>query len=243
MVTQDNLNAKSQRPDWISQDTPWMDLVVERYTIKTSNKPNYYQAIMEAAWAAEKILYWDIGGALQLDLQDLWGKSTCKYPDSRIEHKDAIATWKATGWLIPPYLYEDGVDWVPYDGMQKFHVKTHADSLPLPKEGYAGIVEVNAFVWDDTSKTNFWRLGCLADIVNRNSKNLILAEGGRLQIPLDKNQTKDIKDATLDKYSTDWVVSGFEFPPNDIGDISYRKITLNPIDIAQRNEMCNFRDR
>lgn len=177
MTKQDNLTTKSKRPKWIPQGNPWMDLVVERYLIKASDGLSHYEAIMDAARTAERILYADITGALQRDLK-IPTTSFCSYDKFRRNNGDglSIASWRGKDWIIPPYLYEDGIDWVPFDGMQKFHVT-------IPSTGRTGIVEVNAFVWDDTSKTNFWRLGCLADIVNTNSKAIISAEGGRLQIP------------------------------------------------------------
>jgi len=243
----DNLYKTPKRPDWIDKETPWMDLVVEKYIIKTvSLSPNSHKAFMRAAKLSEKILYHDILGGLQLDLEDLWGKSTCTYPDSKKKGKDKYSEWEASNWMIPPYLYEEGVSWIPYDGMQKFYIETSIKQkqvgiIPGMGTAYQGLAEVHAFVWND--KSFLKRYGCLADVIYRNKNEIVSAKSARLAIPLDKNEESDISKAYLLETGKKPEVLGFIFPPNEKGDISYREIDMEDIDIEKRCEMCQYRDR
>ena len=218
-----------------------LDLVVERYIFRAWRpENNHFNALLSAARLAEGILYIDIYGALELDLIKGWGKSGPDYPKPK-RQQDKVAEWKSN-WIIPPYEYMAGIRWKPFDKMQQFQVKVEAVKK---SNQYEGRVNLEAYVWDDAEVPyiNSNRLGCLLDIVNRNKDYIILAETGRIAIPMDKNKKEGIDDASLGPYGKRWDIFGFLFPPDEIGDVGHRPIELKPIDIKRRHEDCAYRDR
>jgi hypothetical protein len=219
-----------------------LDLIVERYTFKTRyNNSTHFEAILSAAGLAEGILYHDIYGALDLDLVKGWGRSGPDYPQPKEQH-DQIAKWNSN-WIIPPYEYMSGIRWKPLDGMQQFEIR--AEAVKKGENSYEGRVQLVAYVWDDSGFPYLHgeRTGCLLDIVNRNRENIISAETGKIAIPMDKNKKEDINSAQLNEYGQRLDIFGFEFPPDEIGDISHRPIELQPINIKKRHQDCAFRDR
>jgi len=218
-----------------------LDLIVERYTFKTSDMEyTHFEALMSAAWLAEKILYNDIYGALELDLVKGWGQSGPTYPQPEEQH-DKVAKWNSN-WIIPPYEYMSGIRWKPLDGMQQFEVKVEAVKK---EEKYEGRVHMIAYVWNDKEFPYLGkdRTGCLLDIVDRSSEKIISAETGKIAIPMDKNKKEDISNAHLGEYGKRWDIFGFLFPPDEIGDVGHRPIELKPIDVEKRHADCAYRDR
>lgn len=216
-----------------------LDLIVERYQFKADSADTKRDALLSAARLAERVLYIDIAGALQLDLIIGWGKQSPNYPVPE-EHSDGVAKWRPQ-WHIPPYEYESSIRWRPYDGMQQFDIGIESKE---EENIHTGKVNMVAYVWDDKPLIiGDGRKGCLLDVVNRNRDRIIFAESGRIAIPMDKNTKTDINHAHLDKYGDRWHIFGFEFPPDDRGDRSHRPVVFTAIDIEERHQDCGYRDR
>lgn len=217
-----------------------LDLVVVRYEFGTkTDYSNRFEAIIDGARMAENILYIDIHGGLQLDLDIGWGGRSPDYPRPN-EHNDGIASWQPN-WHIPPYEYEAGIRWKPFDQMQQFDVKVGA----IPEnENYRGVVQIVAYVWDDRINLNEeGRLGCLVDALHRNKDRILLAEGSRISILMDKNSKDNINKANIVPYGDREDLFGFSFPPDDIGDTSHRPLDFTPIDIEEIRVRSIRRDR
>jgi hypothetical protein len=216
-----------------------LDLIIERYRFNSRPCSNQQAAVKEAARLAENILYIDVYGALQLDMAIGWGRHPPEYPKPR-EREDGVASWKPN-WHIPPYEYERGIRWKPFDGMQQFDVSIEVQQH---EDVYQGVVKIVAYVWDDGEGMGDGRMGCLLDIINRNREHVTLAETAKITIPnLGVNSKERINDAHLIDCMHPLTIHGFEFPPDENGDISYRKITFEPINVEQRRRDCAYRDR
>jgi hypothetical protein len=218
-----------------------LELIVERYTFKTwSSEKTHMEALFRAASLAEGLLYCSIYGAIELDLIKGWGREGPNYPKPETRH-DNVAEWKSN-WIIPPYEYFKGIRWKPFDKMQQFEINVEA-----VKKGdqYEGRVHMVAYVWNDNSNVagGGERTGCLLDVVDRNRGQILLAETGKIIIPMDKNKKEGINDANLGRYGERWDVFGFLFPPDEIGDIGHRPIEFKPIDLDERHQECMYRDR
>ena len=214
-----------------------LDLVVERYEFGAEMHSTRPEAIHEAARYAEKILYVDIWGALQLDLVIGWGKNSprLEYPKPMEKH-DNVARWKPN-FFIPPHEYEAGIRWKPLDEMQQFDVRTEARRI---EEKYQSVVKMVAYVWDDLPHDG--RIGCLLDVVNRNRNHNLLAERGRISTSFEDTTKQRIHDVILHRNQITEKWNILNFTPDERGDTS-RPITLEPIDIEEIEGSCAYRDR
>ncbi len=225
----------------MGQDEEFLDLIVERFEFDAGTHPDKETALDKAAHEADTILYFDIYGALELDLVTHWKKSVT-YPSPSIRKEGNIA-WKPKRFILPQD-YEKGIRWIPFDGMQQFDVQIEARQTST---GYNAIVKLVAYVWDDI-KAGEGRIGCLLDLVDRTTKynnrcKPIIAETTKVKVPMDRNKMENINNASLYEGQDSCSVLGFEFLPNEIGDISYTDVTFTPIDIKERQEDCQWRDR
>ena len=226
----------------MGQDEEFLDLIVERFEFDAGVHPDKATALDKAALEADTILYRDIYGALELDLATHWKKSVT-YPSPPI-HKDGNIAWRPKRFILPQD-YEQGIRWIPFDGMQQFDVQIEAQQTST---GYNAVVKLVAYVWDDINAGD-GRRGCLLDLVDRTSKyanrcKAKIAETTRVKVPMDRNKKENINSAYLiEVQGPKFVVGGFEFLPNELGDISYTDVTFTPIDIEKRHEDCQWRDR
>jgi hypothetical protein len=166
-----------------SQIRDEVDLRVERYEFKTQPKDNIVLAMLQAARDAEIMLYYTINGALQLDLRNLWGQFNLdlKYPEHDQEGKDIQAEWRSQRWMIPLEAYLTGVDWLPFDQMQKFIVKCEAREIESKQ---VGIIKMDAFVPKGYKITGRDRTGCLIDIIHRHKNYVISAQTATIRVPV-----------------------------------------------------------
>lgn len=211
-----------------------LDLIVERFQFIADKAKDRHQALLNAARHAERLLYVDIYGAIFYDLIEGWGKTSVSYPQPPKKNDD-IASWNSN-WHISPYEYASGLRWKPFDGMQQFEVKldVHQDG-----ENYVGQVNLIAYVWKDGVD----RTGILVDIVGRNLNSIKNAENAIIKIPSAMNTKQDIDNANILPYGTEDHLFGFEYYPDAIGDVSHKKIEFKPINLEERKEGMNYRDR
>jgi len=215
-----------------------LDLTVERYQFKTDPAKSENKALRMAAERAEIILYKDIWGALELDLNIHWSKSP-PYPNPA-KVNDGHSVWQPK-WFIPPHEYESKIRWKPLDQMQQFDVQTSAVEK---NDSYQGIVSVDAYIWNDKiSGRGDGRFGCLLDLTHRNKDRILLAETADVTIPMNINDLTSINNTYYMLWKDNMALFGFEFPPNEIGDISYKEFSFASIDIEKRTEECRYRDR
>ena len=216
-------------------DTETVNLVVERFSIKTEQfSTDKHDALMSAARLAETILFVDIFGAVFYDTVASWGKKTVEYPSpKRVDTSDSCYK---SNWHIPPYEYETGIRWKPFDCMQQFDVKVESRNTGAV---YQGVVKLIAYVWADSEM----RLGCLLDIVHRNEKQIEIAETGSVAVHMDNNSMDSIDNAHLINWSGGWEVSGLNFSTDEKAYKSSQIISFSPIDLRERIRDCAYRDR
>lgn len=242
-----NLNLSTSKHGKIIGDIRYIDLVVERYEFGTKFEETNYEALIEGAWKAEKILYSDISGALQLDMNNFWGTDRHERspnPYSPDFQKDEFSKWRIKSnrkWAIPAEAYFQGVEWYPYDGFQKFSTQVITRQTD---KGYYGVIKIDAFVIDDTIPGK--RLGCLLDVIHRNAQEynpfkqekegILLAVGTRIAVPYGLDFRKTLEDVRIFDYAGKSTLMGFN-------DIRENKLPFKSINIKDRCDDCNYRDR
>ena len=213
-----------------------IDLRVEGYEFKTEPKEDNFSAILEAARTAENILYCGINGALQLDLRNLWGQSNLdlKYPEVYQEGKDLQSQWRCHKWMIPFEAYVMGLEWRPFDQMQKFRVKCETREIESKQ---VGIIKMNAFVPEEYRITGHNRTGCLIDIVNRYKDRLITAKTATIRVPVANLKESLLRCGLAETFDTKIRLYGFGLP----GDKEV--IQFQDINIEDRCRDAAYRDR
>ena len=225
----------------MGQDGEFLDLIVERFEFDAGIHPDKATALDEAALQADTLLSNDIWGGLEMDIGTGWSGST-RYPSPPI-HKDGNVIWKPKRFILPQD-YEQGIRWMPFDGMQQFDVQIEARQILT---GYHAIIKLVAYVWDDIKRGD-GRLGCLLDLVDRtkyaNHCKAKVAETTRVRVAMNSNKKEDINGAHLNGDSSlGFFVSGFDFPQHEPGYRGSTQVTFTSIDIKKRHEDCMYRDR
>lgn len=225
-----------------------LELRIDKFTFETAEGYNSrLEALLDASKQAERLLYSDIYGALELDLVKGWGKPGPTYPEPETKIQNLNPNfnfpvqWRSN-WHIPPYEYWDGIRWIPLDGNQVFDIK--AETFKKSDKHYAR-TKLVVYMWND--ERGFDRTGCLIDIPNRvyDSDKFKITEAltSSIKIDMDKNTKMQIQTTRLSPYGVEEQITGFEFEPDSIGDIGHRKIEFKPIDMKQRKIDYEFRDR
>ncbi len=257
MVSKNNLVGNTDKHCKEIDGVRFLDLVVEMYNFPGHIQKTSYDARMEGARMAEKILYKDIYDTL---LSDVGGAHPRRphpkfSPESLLNQieKDRFAKWKISegpGFMIPPEAYFRGIDWIPYDENQKFKVKVVSREIEIMKaKGYRGVVQIDAFVLDDGYSGNGNRLGCLVDVIHKNVVNDNIADGttysligGRIPVPMGGPHVptfiENLRNVSLmvGKLPGDYFLEGFK-------GLQEKRINFHPINLQERKKMGEDRDR